>query len=185
LAVLQQDAERCGRAEVANWAMLAMAQEESRIEHALPFLDRICRELNEGGCPTTVIKSLDHWPDLGSDLDLYTTAGERDVVRLMTAKLNAQVEPRSWGDRLAHKWNFAVPGLPESVEVHCRRLGQTGEHIAMAQRFISRRVSRTLQGYSFPVPAPEERVIVATPSISPNCARPPNWAASGRAWPPI
>jgi hypothetical protein len=162
LAVLAEDAERCGHAEVANWATLAMAQEESRIEHALPFLDRICRELNEGDCPATVIKSLDHWPDLGSDLDLYTTADQRTVVRLMTAKFQTKVEPRSWGDRLAHKWNFAVAGLPESVEVHCRRLGQTGEHIALAQRFITRRVWRALQGCTFPVPAPEERVIVAT-----------------------
>lgn len=162
LSVLQADAEPCGRTEVANWAALVMAPEQARIEHALPFLDAICRELNEGGCPTTVIKSLDHWPDLGSDLDLYTTADEREVVRVMTAKFKAHVEPRSWGDRLAHKWNFAVPGLPESVEVHCQRLGQTGEHTAMARRFVTRRTSCTVQGYTLPVPAPEERVIVAT-----------------------
>ena len=23
---------------------------------------------------------------------------------------------RSWGDRLANKWNFSIPGLPESVQ---------------------------------------------------------------------
>ncbi len=162
LSVLQADAQRCEDTDVARWAALAMAQEESRIEHALPFLDAICRELNKGGCPVTVIKSLDHWPDMGSDLDLYTTADEREVVRVMTSKFKAKVEPRSWGDRLAHKWNFAIPGLPESVEVHCQRLGQTGEHIVMARRFVTRRVSRSLQNYTFPVPAPEERVIVAT-----------------------
>ena len=162
LAVLQRDAAASGEEAVANWAALAMAEEQARIEHALPFLDAVCRELNGGGCPTTVIKSLDHWPDLGSDLDLYTTADEREVLRVMRAKFQAQLEPRSWGDRLAHKWNFAVPGLPEPVEVHCRRLGQTGEHTAMAQRFLSRRVMRSIEGFSFPVPAPEERVIAAT-----------------------
>ena len=51
----------------------------------------------------------------------------------MLNRLGAHIEPRSWGDRLANKWNFAIPGLPESVEVHAQRLGQTGEHTAMAQ----------------------------------------------------
>jgi hypothetical protein len=76
--------------------------------------------------------------------------------------MGAHIEPRSWGDRLANKWNFAVPGLPESVEVHAQRLGQTGEHIAMARRFVTRRVPKTVGGLTYLVPAPEERVIVAT-----------------------
>jgi hypothetical protein len=108
------------------------------------------------------MKSLDHWPDLGNDLDLYTTADEREVVRVFTQKLQAHIEPRSWGDRLANKWNFAIPGLRESVEVHAKRLGQTGEHIALARRFVTRRVPKQVDGHTFLVPAPEERIIVAT-----------------------
>ena len=44
----------------------------------------MCDALEQGGCPTTVMKSLDHWPDLGNDLDLYTTADERQVAQVMT-----------------------------------------------------------------------------------------------------
>ena len=80
----------------------------------------------------------------------------------MTTRFRARIEPRSWGDRLANKWNFAIAGLPEAIEVHVQRLGQTGEHIAMAQRFISRRVKKSVLGLEFRVPAPEERIIVAT-----------------------
>ena len=159
---LQQDAALAGQPEVVTWAGEVITRERERIDHALPHLEMVCEALNSSGCPTTVIKSLDHWPDLGSDLDLYTTAPERNVVRVMRTKLKAQVEPRSWGDRLAQKWNFKIPDLPESVEVHCQRLGQTGEHTALAQRFVSRRVFKTITGQSFPVPAPEERIIVAT-----------------------
>ncbi|MGI9101869.1 MAG: hypothetical protein ACR2IF_05425 [Terriglobales bacterium] len=159
---LQQDAAVIGATAVADWATDVVARERARIDQALPFLGAICKEFTDGGCPVTVIKSLDHWPDLGSDLDLYTTAEEQAVVRVMRSKFKAHVEPRSWGDRLAHKWNFAIPGLPESVEVHSQRLGQTGEHTALAERFVTRRVFRSVAGYSFPVPAPEERVIVAT-----------------------
>ena len=149
-------------AALAAWARGILDRERERIQNALTFLHHICDELEQCGCPVTVMKSLDHWPDLGNDLDLYTTAEERQVVRIMTTRMGAHVEPRSWGDRLANKWNFAVPRLPEAVEVHAQRLGQTGEHTAMAKRFITRRVPKTLNGLTFLVPAPEERVIVAT-----------------------
>ena len=100
--------------EVAQWAIGVLEKEHQRIQNALTFLHHICEELEEGGCPTTVMKSLDHWPDLGNDLDLYTTADEQRVKEIMLNRLSAHIEPRSWGDRLANKWNFAMPGLPES-----------------------------------------------------------------------
>jgi hypothetical protein len=108
------------------------------------------------------MKSLDHWPDLGNDLDLYTTGDEKRVKQVMVTRMAARVDPRSWGDRLANKWNFCIPGLPELIEVHAQRLGQTGEQTQMARRFVTRRVSKTVGGCTFQVPAPEERVIVAT-----------------------
>ncbi len=132
------------------------------VAKALASLHEICSELEAAGCAASVMKSLDHYPDLGSDLDLYTTADEGAVAEVMTKRFQAQIEARSWGDRLAHKWNFAVPGLPEAIEVHAQRLGQTGEHTRMAARFVSRRVEKTVGGYRFWVPAPEERLIVAT-----------------------
>ncbi len=162
LAVLHQDAVQADNQDVADWCLQAITQERARIDSALPVLDRVVRELNAHACPTTVIKTLDHWPDLGNDLDLYSTGDENQVVQIMVTQFGAHVEPRSWGDRLANKWNFAVPGLRESIEIHCQRLGQTGEHIQMAKRFVTRRMFRTVQAYTFPVPAPEERVIVAT-----------------------
>jgi hypothetical protein len=147
--------------ELSQWAAVAMADEHERIRDALPVLNQICRELEAAGCPVAVMKSLDHWPDLGNDLDLCTTADEQRVVTVMIERFGAQIEPRSWGDRLANKWNFRVPGLRESVEVHARRLGQTGEHTDLARRFIRRRVPREIGGYTFLVPAPEERLIEA------------------------
>ncbi len=148
--------------ELAQWAQGVIDKERARIINALSRLETICNTLEEAGCQMTVMKSLDHWPDLGNDLDLYTTADERIICRVMVDKFQAQIEPRSWGDRLANKWNFQVPGLPEAIEVHAKRLGQTGEHTALARRFVTRRVSKTVEGMTFQVPAPEERVIVAT-----------------------
>ena len=156
-------AEREHNEELKTWTAAVLAEEQGRIKSALKHLHLICTELEANGCPTTVIKSLDHWPpDLGNDLDLYSTANEHAIIDVMRGRFGAELEARSWGDRLANKWNFKVPGLRESVEVHVQRLGQTGEHTALARRFVTRRVQREVGGYTFYVPAPEERVMVAT-----------------------
>jgi hypothetical protein len=49
-------------------------RERRRIWRAVEWLYAIVKALELSGCSVTVIKSLDHWPDLGSDLDLYTVA---------------------------------------------------------------------------------------------------------------
>lgn len=151
-----------GEAHLAVWIADVIRRQEQRIANALSFLQGICRELEDAGCPVTVMKSLDHWPDLGNDLDLFSTAEASRVRDVMTSRLSANVEPRSWGDRLANKWNYAIPDLPEVIEVHAQRLGQTGEHTDMARRFLTRRVPKTVGEFMFFVPAPEERIIVAT-----------------------
>jgi len=151
-----------GSAHLRDCVSLAIEEENSRIRHALGFLNRICATLEENGCAVTVIKSLDHSPDLGSDLDLYTDAEPARVVNVMLTKLGARVDQRSWGDRLANKWNFIVPGLPELVEVHIGRLGQTGEQTAVTESLSRRTRMINVGQYSFRVLAPEDRIIIST-----------------------
>ena len=160
-AVLEHAASKNDSA-LRPWAAEELEKEHKRISTALVYLQAICDELENANCPTTVLKSLDHYPDLGNDLDLYSTADEKPICNVMTGKFNAHIEARSWGDRLANKWNFAVRGLRESVEVHVQRLGQTGEHTTLARRFVSRRVMKVVEQKTYFVPAPEERIVVAT-----------------------
>jgi len=146
----------------AEFVTNAVAAEHARIRHALGFLTKICAALEEGGCRAIVIKSLDHWPDLGSDLDLYTDAPANRLVNVMRKRFHATVAERSWGDRLANKWNFIVPGLPELVEVHVGRLGQTGEHTTLTRSLSSRTRTATIGQQTFRVAAPEDRIILST-----------------------
>jgi Uncharacterised nucleotidyltransferase len=161
-APLQRLLEADGKNQAAEWVAVAMKEETARINYALGFLQQICSALEERGCPVTVIKSLDHWPDLGSDLDLYTDADATRVVEVMLACFGAKLANRSWGDRLANKWNFIVPGLPELVEVHVGRLGQTGEQTAVTRSLSARTRMAEVQGYLFRVPAPEDRIVIST-----------------------
>lgn len=141
---------------------IVLQDEAIRIERALGFLSEICAALELNGCPVTVIKSLDHWPDLGSDLDLYTDADAAVVVEVMRSAFQANVADRSWGDRLANKWNFIVPGLPELVEIHIGRLGQTGEQTTLTTSLTARTRTRKIDSYSYRVLTPEHRIIVST-----------------------
>ena len=151
-----------GHQEGVEWVSRAIESEQKRIDDAVGFLSRICAAFQEHGYPVTVIKSLDHWPDLGSDLDLYTDAQAGEIIAVMRDRFDAKVEGRSWGDRLANKWNFAVPGLAELVEVHVGRLGQTGEQTAVSRSLSARtRVARVGQ-HSFRVASPEDRIVIST-----------------------
>jgi hypothetical protein len=146
----------------ADWARTALAGEQARIATAIRFLDEICAVFQEKGHDVAVIKSLDHWPDLGSDLDLYTNADSAVICRLMKCRFGAQIAPRSWGDRLAGKWNFMIPGLPEAVEIHMGRLGQTGEQVTIASRLARRTRVIPVAGYQFRVPSASDRIMIST-----------------------
>ena len=162
IEALQSSALGAMSPRLSNRCATALAKEQERINRALSVLDKVCDALENAGCSAIVIKSLDHWPDIGSDLDLYTGGGQDQVVRILGNNLAAEVLPRSWGDRLANKWNFRLPGLSEAVEVHVGCLGQTGEHLNLARQVERRAIHRTVGRYTFRVPAPEERVLITT-----------------------
>jgi hypothetical protein len=145
-----------------EWAEAALAEERARTSNALPHLHAICSAFQEEGLDVTVIKSLDHWPDLGSDLDLYSNATPEQVIGLMKRRFQAELDARSWGDRLARKWNFLIPGLPESVEIHVGRLGQTGEQITMAERLMGRTRLVRIEDYTFRVTSASDRLMIST-----------------------
>jgi Uncharacterised nucleotidyltransferase len=162
LRVVEKAASEQQKSQVQQWCQDTLQTEGVRIANAVEWLRVIVNALRDSGCPVSVIKSLDHWPDLGSDLDLYTSEAPERVIQVMQQKLKAELEARSWGDKLANKWNFQVPGLNELVEIHVRYLGQTGEQKLLAERVIERAVTKDVNGSNFPVPAPEERIMIST-----------------------
>jgi hypothetical protein len=162
LQAVQHAMENARDTESLGWCLSELEKERARIAHAIGYLSGVCNALESAGCSTVVIKSLDHWPDLGSDLDLYTTGDPITIRRVLQTEFQAREETRSWGDRLAGKWNFSLPGLPELIEVHVRYLGQTGEHRDLGKRLMSRRSTRTLLGKTFSTTAPEDRIAIST-----------------------
>jgi hypothetical protein len=139
-----------------------VSAEKVRVKTVLNCLQGIVSVFEERGHPVTVMKTLDHWPDTGSDVDLLVTAKDEEVCEIFQQYFLASKQVQSWGDRLAHKFNFRVPDLPELVEVHVDCLGQTGEQKALARGVLERRARRTYDTFTFPVPLPEDRIVIAT-----------------------
>jgi hypothetical protein len=156
---LMRDAKDDSRAE---WAETALVTERARIRNALEFLREICAAFEGDGYDIAVIKSLDHWPDLGSDLDMYTNTHSKNVFELMRTHFHAQIAPQSWGDRLACKWNFVIPGLPEAAEIHMGRLGQTGEQVRIAAGLAGRSRLALIDDVAFRVPSTSDRLMIST-----------------------
>ena len=146
----------------AEWAASAIGAERARISAAIDSLRNICDAFDAEGLDLTVMKTLDHWPDFGSDIDLYTNASPQAVSALMQRRFGAKIAYRSWGDRLACKWNFDIPGMPDPVEVHIGRLGQTGEQLALASRLPGRSRQVELDGQTFRVPSASDRIMIST-----------------------
>lgn len=162
MEVFRQIALDSHDAERAAWADAAIAAEHGRIAKAVDFLRTICSAFAEEHLDVTVIKSLDHWPDLGSDLDLYTNADPEIVCAMMQRRFKAEIAARSWGDRLAGKWNFSIPGLAESVEIHMCRLGQTGEQLVLASKLPGRSREIQIERQTFRVPSASDRLMIST-----------------------
>lgn len=162
LGVYQRLMEKAGDTIRANWAAVAIAEENARIHTAVGHLRTITDAFDQAGLDLTVMKTLDHWPDFGSDIDLYTNASTDDVAALMQKRFGARIEPRSWGDRLAGKWNFVIEGLPDPVEIHIGRLGQTGEQLVLASSIPGRSRTLSYDGQSFRVPAASDRLMIST-----------------------
>jgi hypothetical protein len=139
-----------------------IAAERSRIAKATAHLRQICDTFAAAGLDLTVIKTLDHWPDFGSDIDLYTNANPAIVCALMQKQFDAAIASRSWGDRLAGKWNFEIPELPEAVEIHMRRLGQTGEQLTLARNVPARSRILHFADSTFPVASASDRIMIST-----------------------
>jgi hypothetical protein len=145
-----------------EWIGSALKAERSRIETARLFLCKICDAFEQYGHRVAVIKSLDHWPDLGSDLDLFTDAQPDEVIKLMRRDFNSKIAPRSWGDRLARKWNFLIPDLREAVEIHVGRLGQTGEQAAIASTLLEQTRWVLISGHAFRTASASDRLMIST-----------------------
>jgi len=139
-----------------------LVADDQRVRKVLNFAHGIVTAFERRSYPVAVIKTLDHWPDTGSDVDLLAAGNDNEICGIFGKEFGATRQEQSWGDRLAHKFNFQIPGLAELVEVHIGCLGQTGEQKKLAADVLSRSLRRQYDDCVLPVSSVEDRIIIAT-----------------------
>lgn len=134
-------------------------RESSRIEQGLATIEGIARELARNEVPFMVIKTGDHFPDQGHDIDLLLAEGGDAVERVMRDRLGASPLERSVSEILSAKSNWRCG--PTTVEIHVGRLGQVGEHRRLAEEIFDHRRPARLGSLDVSVPSAEGRMILA------------------------
>lgn len=132
-----------------------VVEHEARVAKNREFLRLIQERLD---LEMVFIKSLDNWPDFGHDVDVLTRVGGGPVRRALAAQGFRELE-QTVAERLADKINFAY-GDHIHVEVHSGRLGEVGEHRAIAEHIMNHRQNQPMDGLTLPGPDPDARVML-------------------------
>lgn len=124
---------------------------------AVRITSQIC---SDAGIPYVFLKALQHYPDMGQDLDLLVLANPSQFAPRLAAVLPVAVRPRGLSDRIAATVSYNLPGCRAHLDVQHRRLGLVGEHPGYAAQLIRRRIARGADGADVFVPTPEDQLIL-------------------------
>lgn len=145
---------------IPSWIAHGSTQAEQSAIRNISALANVCTQLTSAGFPNVVIKSLDHWPDLGNDFDIYATGSEKEICALMERSFTAEAKAQSWSDRLACKHRFILPGVEKPIEIHLGRLGQSGQQVRMGRLILERCRIKIFSGHSLSITSPEDQIIL-------------------------
>lgn len=135
-----------------------LLEERKRQERMTDLLIRIAQALKAEGLESCLIKTPDHRPDMGHDLDFLVPFGAADRVDALCRALGGERKGQSVCDRLAGKTSYAFDG--GTAEWHVGLLGQVGE-----DRWWPRQILLTPQKWgdvnpAIAIPAPEHRFLL-------------------------
>jgi hypothetical protein len=100
-------------------------------------VDRLAARCNRLGIPHAFLKTADHYPDSGRDIDLLVAATSPDVDRAILGDLPASPAAHGWRNRLAGSRVYtAAYGI--LIDIHHGRLGQFGEQARFARLLADR-----------------------------------------------
>lgn len=131
-----------------------------RVGATVAMAARLQQFCDERGVPVVFPKALQHYPDMGHDIDLWTLAPAAALAGDLRAELGATVAPAGTFGRLAGKRSYSIPGSPAPLEVHHGGVGHLGEHRELLADVLARRRSRLVDGLLLKVPSDEDQLIV-------------------------
>jgi len=136
-----------------------LKKEQVRRKKTLEIIDKINQKFEEENLPVMIIKTLDNYPDLGHDVDIYTEAPIKKVDKILIDELKARFISPTFSDRLARKRNYKLESFP-TLEIHCGRLGQVGEQNKLSKELIPNYQKIKIDRISTFIPRTEHRLLL-------------------------
>ena len=135
-----------------------LLEERKRQERMTDLLIRIAQALKAEGLENCLIKTPDHRPDMGHDLDFLVPLGSAGRVGAICRTLGGEPKEQSVCDRLAGKISYAF--ADGTTEWHLGLLGQMGEDRWWPQQILLNSQKWEEVDTSIAIPAPEHRFLL-------------------------
>ncbi|HKY05364.1 MAG TPA: nucleotidyltransferase family protein [Blastocatellia bacterium] len=138
----------------------AVLRERQRVEAQLELIDRIGGVCAERGIDFIFPKAFQHYPDSGSDIDMFVPSHSRGVDRLIVERFNAHPEKRGLYHRVGGTANYRIDGYGSTLEIHHGRLGRFGETDSYVSTLIENGTQIELGGKRFLSPSAEDNIVL-------------------------
>lgn len=129
-------------------------------------LGEVCERQN---LPHVFLTLVQHYPDVGRDVDLLLVRSSLAADRLILDHIPAVPGRRRLRSRLAGRSVYPLSDLGASLNVYHGRLGRLGEHARFADLVLRRRGKVRLGTAMCQAPAPEDQLLLQ--ALSQSCGR--------------
>lgn len=136
-----------------------LKSEELRRAKTLELTGKVTEEFERRRLKFLVIKTLDNYPDLGHDVDMYTNAPIDEVDDIFINTFKAKLETPSLPEKIAQKRNYRIDDAV-TFELHCSKLGELGEEMFLAKDLISNYEKINIEGIVTYIPRVEYRILM-------------------------
>jgi hypothetical protein len=138
----------------------AVERERQRVAHALRMIRMIDQNCSRHGIAHLFPKALQHYPDMGHDVDLLVHTESTAVDRLVLGELSAVGRPRALRDRLAGTTSYRIGDSPLTLDILHGRVGVLGEHRRLATLLVQNRRCAYVAEMALDIPSPELQVVL-------------------------
>lgn len=134
--------------------------ERGRIARTMELIEDIDKALSHEGIACMFPKAMQHYPDMGHDIDILVADESRRSDRAVSAVVHA-MKPAAGSipNYVAGKTSYEIPGFSTSIEIHHARLGMFGEYSDLASAMFARGIPAG-GGHNFKIPRAEDALIL-------------------------
>lgn len=136
--------------------------ERERINKTGAFIGTLSALCRQEGMVHLFLKSLQHYPDMGHDIDLLIMDRSRKFDKILVKKFGPKSLRGNIVNLLSGKTDFILDSCPSSVEIHHGRIGHVGEHTHYPVFLMKNSHMVMLDDAHFPIPSLEDQLLIQT-----------------------